>query len=141
MKASVLLRIAAVLTLIHSILHTIGGVFGKTPPGPASIAKAAMQANSFQTFGVTRTFWQFYAGFGIALTIFLTAEAIVLWQLAPLAGRGVRGVRSILVVFSLEYLAMTVDSYLHIFAAPVVVEAIICICLAAAAFAMKPAVD
>lgn len=141
MKASVYLRVASVLTLIHAILHTVGGVFGKTPPGPASIAKAAMQANSFQVFGVTRTFWQTYQGFGLALTIFLTAEAFVFWQLAPLAGQGVRGVRSILVIFSLAYLVMAVDSYIHFFAAPVVVEAIICVCLAAAAVRVKqPAV-
>ena len=31
MKPVLYLRIASILTLIHSILHTIGGVFGKPP--------------------------------------------------------------------------------------------------------------
>ena len=33
MKPVLYLRIASILTLIHSILHTIGGVFGKPPSG------------------------------------------------------------------------------------------------------------
>ncbi len=37
MKPAIFLRIAAVLTFIHAVLHTIGGVFGKVPPGPAAI--------------------------------------------------------------------------------------------------------
>ena len=35
MKSTIFLRIASVLTLIHAILHTIGGVFGKPEPGAA----------------------------------------------------------------------------------------------------------
>ena len=33
MKPVIYLRIASILTLIHSILHTVGGVFGKPPSG------------------------------------------------------------------------------------------------------------
>jgi hypothetical protein len=33
MKPAIFLRIAAALTFIHAVLHTIGGVFGKVPPG------------------------------------------------------------------------------------------------------------
>ena len=38
MKPVAFLRIASVLTLIHSILHTIGGVFGKPDPGASATA-------------------------------------------------------------------------------------------------------
>jgi len=46
-KPVVFLRIASVLTLIHAVLHTIGGVFGSVDPGPAAVAVAAMKANQF----------------------------------------------------------------------------------------------
>ncbi len=36
MKSVLFLRIAAVLTFIHAVLHTIGGVFGEVGPGPAA---------------------------------------------------------------------------------------------------------
>ena len=42
MKTTIFLRIAAVLTLIHSILHTVGGVFGKPLPGAAEQAVATL---------------------------------------------------------------------------------------------------
>jgi hypothetical protein len=40
-KSVLFLRIAAFLTFIHAVLHTIGGVFGKVGPGPASVAVEA----------------------------------------------------------------------------------------------------
>lgn len=45
MKSAIYLRIAALLTLIHAILHTVGGVFGKPSPGTAAMVVATMQAN------------------------------------------------------------------------------------------------
>jgi hypothetical protein len=43
MKPVLFLRIASVLTFIHAALHTIGGVFGKVTPGPATVAVQAMR--------------------------------------------------------------------------------------------------
>jgi hypothetical protein len=40
-KSVLSLRIAAVLTFVHAVLHSIGGVFGKVGPGPASAAVEA----------------------------------------------------------------------------------------------------
>jgi hypothetical protein len=37
MKPALFLRIASVLTFIHAVLRTIGGVFGKVEPGPALV--------------------------------------------------------------------------------------------------------
>jgi hypothetical protein len=129
MKATVFLRIASVLTLLHAVLHTVGGVFGKTPPGPASVAAAAMQANQFVVFAVTRTFWQFYRGMGLAVSIFLTIEAVVLWQLGSLAKTDARRLRPIMVAFVIAYVAMAVNSYEYFFVAPVIVEFLIALCV------------
>jgi hypothetical protein len=61
-EAALFLRIAAVLTFIHAVLHTIGGVFGKTEPGPPTIAVQAMRMNQFLLMGHIRSFWDFYRG-------------------------------------------------------------------------------
>ena len=50
MKTVVFLRIASVLTLIHSVLHTIGGVFSGPDPGISATTWAAMKANVFPAF-------------------------------------------------------------------------------------------
>jgi len=139
MKPTLFLRIASVLTLVHSVMHTIGGVFGATPEGPASVAAAAMKANQFQFMGATRTFWEFHRGLGLAVTIFLTVEAVVFWLLGSLAKRNAVDIRPILAVFALGYLAFAVDSMVYFFTLPVIFEAVIAACLVAAMASAKPA--
>jgi hypothetical protein len=56
MKAVIFLRIASVLTFIHAVLHTIGGVFGTPGPGAQQAAVAAMKANQFPLMGFTRNY-------------------------------------------------------------------------------------
>lgn len=132
MKPTIYLRIAAVLTLIHAAMHTIGGVFGKPAPGAASIAAAAMQANRFAFMGATRSFWEFHRGLGLAVTIFLTIEAIVFWQLGALAKRDAGALRPILATFTLGYMAFAVDSMVYFFSLAAVMEVMIALCLALA---------
>jgi hypothetical protein len=55
MKATLLLRIAAVLAFLHGVLHTIGGVFGGAAPGAQATAVAAMKTNQFDVTGLTRS--------------------------------------------------------------------------------------
>jgi len=139
MRPAVFLRIASVLTLVHSVLHTIGGVFGKPAPGVAAATDAIMRANHFQVFGVTRSYWQFLRGMGLGVTIFLTAEGIVFWLLASLAKKHAAELRPILWVFMLAYLAFAANSCVYFFAMPVVVEILIAECLLVAIVASKPA--
>jgi hypothetical protein len=102
-KPVVFLRVASVLTLVHAVLHTIGGVFGKTAPGPAAVAVAAMKANQFPLMGNMRSFWDFYFGLGLALSISMTAEAILMWQLASLAKTEARRLRPMMATFLVAY--------------------------------------
>jgi hypothetical protein len=132
------LRIAAVLTFIHAVMHTIGGVFGKVSPGPAAIAVAAMQSNQFLLLGHMRTLWDFYHGLGLAVTICLTAEAILFWQLAALAKTDAHRLRPILVTFLVAYLALAVNANAYLFFGPVVAEILIAMCLSLAAYNAKP---
>ena len=84
MKAVILLRIASVLALIHGVLHTIGGVFGKPLPGPMTDAVNAMKSYHFDAMGVNRTFWDFYRGEGIGISINFAVQTAMFWLLADL---------------------------------------------------------
>lgn len=137
MKSATLLRIAAVLTLIHSTLHTIGGVFGKVSSGPAEQAVAAMKANEFVMMGSLHTYWNFYMGFGLGISIFLTMEAVVFWLLASHAQAEGARLRPIIIVFALGYLALGVNSFSFFFLAPVINELLIVLCLVLAILAAK----
>jgi hypothetical protein len=137
MKPVLFLRIAAVLTSIHAVLHTIGGVFGEAGPGPATIAVEAMKANQFLLMGHTRSYWEFYRGMGLAVTILLTAEAVLFWLLGSLAKTEARRLRPIVGTFLVGYAAMAVNSYAYFFLAPVIVESLIAACLGLAIVTAK----
>jgi hypothetical protein len=137
-KPVLFLRIASVLTLIHAVLHTIGGVFSGPDPGPGAVAYEAMKVNQFLLMGNMRSYWEFYRGMGLAVTIFLTFEAVVFWQLGALAKSDPTRLRPILATFAIAYLAMAVNSQLYFFLAPVIVEALIAVLLVLAIVTAKP---
>lgn len=139
MKLQLFLRIASVLTLIHAVLHTVGGVFGKPEPGPASVAVAAMQANQFLLMGNMRSYFEFYRGLGLGVSIALTAEGILFWQLAALSKTAGTRLRPILATFLVAYLALALNSSLYFFWPPVVTEILIALCLGLAIVTAKPA--
>jgi hypothetical protein len=136
MRTTLFLRIASGLTLLHSVLHTIGGVFGKPAPGTEATV-SLMRTNHFPVMGVTRSYWDFYFGMGLAVSIFLLLEAVVLWQLAELAKTDAPKLRPILIVFVLGYLGLAVNASLHFFAAPAVTEILIALSLGLAIRAAK----
>ena len=128
-KPVLFLRIASVLTLIHAVLHTIGGVFGKVGPGPAEVAVEAMKVNQFLLMGNMRSFWDFYRGMGLAATISLTSEAVLFWQLGTLAKTDARRLRPIVTTFAVAYSVLAVNSNIYFFVAPVIAEILIVACL------------
>ena len=137
MKSAIYLRIASVLTLIHAILHTIGGVFGKPEPGVAAMVVETMRANRFPVMGVMRSYADFYLGMGLGITISLTMEAVVFWLLASLARSDAARLRPILGVFLAGYLAFAVNSCIFFFSAPVIAEILIALCLGLAIVTSK----
>lgn len=142
MRTTLFLRIASVLTFIHAVLHTIGGVFGGVAPGAMQTAVSAMKGNEFVAMGVTRTFWDFYMGLGLVVSVFMTVEAVVFWQLGSLAKADALRLRPILAVFLVGFLGMAVVSYRYFFAGPVITEILIAVCLGLAIIAAKqPARD
>jgi hypothetical protein len=140
MRSVIFLRIASVLTFLHAALHTIGGVFGSADPGVQQATVATMKANEFVVMGVMRSYWNFYMGLGLVVSVFLTLEAIVFWQLSSLAKTDALRLRPILGTFLIGYLAASVVSYRYFFAGPVVTEILIALCLGLAiAFAKQAA--
>jgi hypothetical protein len=91
--------------------------------------------------GVTRSYWEFHRGLGLAVTIFLTAEAIVFWQLGSMARTDAARLRPIMATFMVGYLAFAVNSYIYFFPVPIVFEFLIALCLGLAILGSKPAAN
>lgn len=141
MKAPLLLRIASLITLLYFIGHTAGMPW--TPavgPGEAPVLEA-MKTRSFDAEGFRRTYWDFYFGFGVIISVFLLVQAVALWQIGSLARTDARRVRPIIASFLVAFIVNAILAWQYFFAVPALMAASISLCLAialVAAGAEKP---
>lgn len=99
MTTTLWLRIAALVTLLHCAGHTMGMPW--TPAtGPQQTAVIeAMKSVRFDALGSERTYWQFYFGFGLIISVYLAVQSAVLWLMAGLAKRDSGRLRPIVAAF------------------------------------------
>jgi len=105
-----------------------------SPFGDSDVLKA-MRNVRFDFQGVSRTYLDFYVGFGYTLSVFLLLQAVVLWQLATIAKTQAALVRPIVATFALASLASALITWKFIFPVPAAFGAILTVMLALAYFA------
>jgi hypothetical protein len=131
------LRIAAVLAFIHCVMHTLGGVFARPQHGAEEMTVIeTMKAHGFNVMGSIRSYWDFLFGYGLFVTIFLLSYAFIFWYLGTATSAKLPWTRPILVVLSLNFMAMAVVSWRYFFLGPALTEFLIAICVGWSA--MKP---
>jgi hypothetical protein len=137
MQSAKWLRIAAGLAAFQTIGHTFGAVLA----GPSSAEEAALRgtmgAFRVSLMGMERSYWDFYLGSGWAITALAGTSAAVMWFLAPIARESPRAARPIVLALAGGFAAVTAISSLYFVTAPIVIAALITICLVMAAIA-KP---
>ncbi len=83
MKPKLLLRIAAILMLVHAIGHTFGTIGWKKATEPEKITVISqMTDHKFPFMGSIHSMGEFYEGFGYACTIALVFISAALWLVA-----------------------------------------------------------
>jgi hypothetical protein len=129
-KPALFLRIASILTLIHCVLHTIGGVFGSPQHGTEEFEVIeAMKYHRFDFFGSMRGYWDFFIGYGLFISIILLIAAVLFWRLAAFVTTSPALVRSVAAIFAVNFLGMTIVSWKYFFLPPAVFELLIAVCL------------
>jgi hypothetical protein len=81
MKASVFYRIAAVLLVLFDVGHTSGFPWSDPKWG---VDLGSMQQTHFHIMGFSRTYWDFYVGFGLFVSVLLLLAVVLAWQLGGL---------------------------------------------------------
>jgi len=111
-----------------------------TPPRDpeAKAAVQAMQAHSFNAMGTLRTFWDFYFGFSLSITVSLLLVALLCWQLAALANVDAGRARPLIGSVCLATCSFAVLSVIYLFAAPTVTISAISACVLGAWIASRP---
>jgi hypothetical protein len=139
LKPAIFYRIASVLLLLFAGLHTFG--FRQADPkwGVDSLI-SLMQSIHFDIMGTSRTYWDFFAGFGLFFSVFLVFTAVLAWQLAGLSDGTLALMRGTAWTLVICFAAVTVLSLRYAFIIPIAFSILILFCFTAAAWlSAKPA--
>lgn len=121
----VLYRIAAVLIVLLDLGHTSGYPWSDPAWG---VDLHAMQSTHFNVLGFSRTYWNFYVGFGLSISVFLLLPAVIAWQLGnPSAHDPHRRITAWVLVLS--FAAITLLDCKFFFIIPIAMSAAITLCL------------
>ena len=140
MSSKLLLRIAAGLTFLHALSHT-WGVFsidaGATPEDAAVLN--AMKSHHFEVMGWQRSFWDFFLGFGLAVTVFLLLLSVLLWQIGTLTTVKPRLAQPMIAASFVAWAGLAILDWCLFFPAPLVASILLTILIGAAWIANRKA--
>jgi len=139
MKPTILYRIAAVLLILFAAGHTLG--FRKVDPrwGIDSIV-ASMQTAKFAVNGFPRSYWDFYVGFGLFVSVLLVFAAFVSWQFGGLDAPTLRRMQFLSWGLAACFAANTFLCWRYFFVAPLVFSIVLTAVLVLAAWLSRRAV-
>lgn len=91
-----------------------------------------MRSVRFDAQGFSRTYWDFFSGFGLLFSVFLLLAAVLAWLLGGLAAETLAGVRSMAWALAICFVAVTALSWRYTFTTPIVFSTLTTACLIAA---------
>jgi hypothetical protein len=133
MTPTIYFRAASVISPIFAAGHIAGGLKKWSPMGPNGVLQSTTTVR-FETMGVSRSYLDFFMGFGWSLGVAILLQAILLWQLAGLAATGGAMVRPMIAAFALAAIATGIIAWRFIFPIPAIFSAILFIAQALAYF-------
>jgi hypothetical protein len=118
--------------LLHFVGHTLGMMHGPSH-GPEEMGVIeSMKAHYFATMGSSRSYWDYFLGFGFDASINMLLQAVLLWFFAALAKTDPAAARPFIAVLVLAWIAATLLYVRYFFAAPIVFAMLMVVVLGAA---------
>jgi hypothetical protein len=84
--------------------------------------------------GFSRTYWDFYVGFGLFVSVFLLLAVVLAWQLGGLPPESLALMRGTAWTFAVCFAGITVLSWKYFFIIPIIFSILVTSCLTAAAW-------
>src|SRR5262245_33339927 len=128
MTTTLLLRIAAGISLVFTAGHTMGGLSQWSPMGDNPVLKSMTDVR-FNTMGANRSYLDFFMGFGWSLSVLMLMETILLWQLASLAKSEPARLRPMIAVIAMATVSTGLIAWRFIFPIPALFSAMLAIAL------------
>lgn len=133
MSASLFYRIASILLLLFAAGHTIG--FRQVDPKWGVDATVqSMKSVRFNANGSDRTYWDFFEGFGLFVSVLMVFAATVAWQLGRLPAATLARMRMSAWGFAICFAAVAYLSWRYFFLIPVIFSLAIFLCLVVGAW-------
>jgi hypothetical protein len=128
MKPWIWYRALAVILAIFTLGHTLGTRHAVTTAPEEAAVIAGMQGYRVPVMGFLRTYWEFYRGFSVSISVLLAALMVIAWQLATLSRRNPREALPLGVTVLLACVGQAIVSFSYFFTAPMVmsVAAVVC---------------
>jgi hypothetical protein len=133
MKVSLIYRIASVLLMLFAVGHTLG--FRQTLPewGVNSLV-ASMRTIHFNAQGFNRSYYDFYVGFGLFVSVLLLFASVSAWQLGGMNREALARIPGIRWSLAICFVAVTALSWMYFFLIPIIFSSVIAVCLLMAAW-------
>jgi hypothetical protein len=133
MNVSLLYRVSSGLLILFALGHTIG--FRRVDPRwNANSVVSGMQSVTFDVQGITRSYWDFFTGFGLFVSVFLVFAAILAWQLGSISPERLAAIPLVRWSFALCFVLVAVLTWTYFFIAPGVFSTLIALALLEAAW-------
>lgn len=136
MSTTLTLRVASLLSLLFAAGHMMGGLKKWSPMGDTDVLKA-MTSTRFNVMGESRSYLDFYLGFGWLIAVAMLLQAALLWQMAAIARTNAAQVRPMIATFAIATLASAVIAWRLIFPVPAACSAVVLVALVAAWFTAR----
>ena len=134
MSARIWLRGAALLQGLGAVLHTLASQHRNAPSGDVAVFQV-MQSYRFQIMGFDRTYWDFFRGYEVSITIVFAMLAVLMWQVGSLSNK--RHALPIVMTLLVAQVLLDLASWNYFFAGPGVMGILIILCLAIAALDLQ----
>jgi hypothetical protein len=136
MSRKLLLRVASVLMLLHTMGHSIGAFTWKNTPDTAmKLVVSGMETNHFTFMGRVTTLASYFDGYGFTMIFVLLLITSLLWLISSAESNTlVVGIARLLAVF---LIAMGVIEYVYFFPFAAAFSLLAGICTLIALFANK----
>ena len=132
-----LLKIAGGALAFFAIGHTIGTLNAGAPDPAGQGVVDAMRSYHFQIMGSTRTFWDFYIGLNILLSVNLAALTIMSFQLSSLSKTDPRRALPLTLTLVLACVLLAIPCWKYFFVAPALSSTLAALACALAIYELR----
>jgi D-alanyl-lipoteichoic acid acyltransferase DltB (MBOAT superfamily) len=128
MKAWIWFRALAVILAIFTLGHTVGTMSSITKGPEEGAVISAMQDLRLPVMGFMRSYWDFYRGFSVTITVLFAVLAVIAWQLGGMSRRNPEAALPIATTLLIGCIANAIVAWKYFFAAPMLMSAATVVC-------------